>query len=844
MRTLILFGVVLVWTTSTIFGQRYRKMMEAGTYPLEEIQREAESYFDIVGHGQGTGYKQYKRWEYVASMELDERGIKIPNHELAQQARALRRSAEAERQESGNFSGDWRSLGPTYWNATKSWNPGVGRITSIGIDPLNTDHIIVGSPTGGIWRTLDGGLTWSPLTDDFSTVDVYALEISPWNSNDYLWGSTHGRIYRSIDGGSTWTATNNVSGSGQVIRIQHHPVHPNVVYAVSESNGLFRSTDGGTTWSPVAGVSGSNIDGYDIEFKPDDPSVIYFSGTRFYRSTDGGVSFQEIGGFNTSGTACKMIAVTPANPNRVYVLESRDDVFGGFYRSDNSGSSFTKFVDGDTINYFGYSATGSDSYGQAPRDMDVAAHPFHADQVHIAGINMWKSINGGQSFSLTAHWVPKTAASLGVGYVHADVDILRFVGNRLYVGTDGGFFISDDGAGTFVNRTDGLCIREFYRIGVSKTNPDVVTGGSQDNGTSVMRGIDRFWFDWLGADGMETFVDWSNDKILYGTTQNGSMYRSNDQGDSYVSIMKPPGVGNGAWITPFEQDPQVPTTVYVAFADIWRSTTGGGNWVKISNFNDGSFMHLKIAPTNNQRLYAARGARLFTTSDGGQSWVEITERPWGKNTYINFIAVHPQWAERLLVVTAHAVYHSTNAGLTWENITSGLPSGTKYCAAWEDTGKNGIYIGGFGFVSYTNDDLSGKWIGFFKGLPNVRVYELEINYVSGTIFAGTYGRGLWESPLYHFPSSSVPVVAGRVSARLFPNPARERIWLELRTDAPLEARLELFTLQGNLIGTLAQGSWPTGQTVHEVVLPPLPAGVYLYRLATEAGTTQGRLWIP
>jgi PKD repeat protein len=94
------------------------------------------------------------------------------------------------------------------------------------------------------------------------------------------------------------------------------------------------------------------------------------------------------------------------------------------------------------------------------------------------------------------------------------------------------------------------------------------------------------------------------------------------------------------------------------------------------------------------------------------------------------------------------VYHSTNAGTSWTNIAAGLPSGTKYCATWENTGKNGIYVGGFGYISYTNDDLAGQWVGFFDGLPNARVYELEINYVSNTIFACTYGRGLWESPIY------------------------------------------------------------------------------------------------
>ncbi|MBK9336272.1 MAG: T9SS type A sorting domain-containing protein [Lewinellaceae bacterium] len=736
-------------------AQQYLDMIQSGTYTLREIQQEAESHFDIVGRERGSGYKQYKRWEYVAQMELNDAGIKIANHELAQRARDYRRTERQRQVESGGLAGSWQELGPTYWNATSGWNPGVGRVTSIGIDENNTDHLIVGSPTGGVWKTLNGGNSWTPLTDDFSTVDVYALEISPYDNGLYLWGSTSGRIFRSFDGGQNWISTGNVTGSGRVSRIQFHPTDPNVIFAVSETNGLFRSTDKGGTWMVVPGVSG--VRGYDVEFKPGDPNTIYFSGTQVYRSTNGGTSFSEVTGFGTESNNYKMMSVSAANPNVVYVLESTGGVFGGFYKSTDSGVSFTKLIDGSTINFFGYSATGEDDRGQAPRDMDVVASPFDAEEVHIAGIHTWKSTDGGASFSLTSYWVPGTAASLGVGYNHADIDILKFAGNTLYVGSDGGIYTSTDGAQSFVDRTTGLGIREFYKIGVSKTDPNVVSGGSQDNGSSVMRGADRTWVDWLGADGMETFVDWNNANILYGTSQYGSMYRSGNQGNARTSIPKPPDVEDGAWVTPFEQDPQVPTTIYVAFEDVWKSDNSGNSWERISDFGGSNLNQLKLAPSDNQRIYAARGSAFMTTATGGGAWT--TPPPaWG-NAQISYIAVHPQDPQRVLVVTPSGVYHSTNAGDSWTNITGNLPTGTKYCAAWENTGKNGIYVGGFGFISYTNDDLAGQWIGFLDGLPNVRVYELEINYLSSTIFACTYGRGLWESPLYHPVQPVAPVAA-------------------------------------------------------------------------------------
>ncbi|MEQ1745082.1 MAG: PKD domain-containing protein, partial [Saprospiraceae bacterium] len=737
--------LVFLFSYYSAFSQKYAEMIDAGTYTLSEIQQEAEAYFDVVGRGQGSGYKPYKRWEYVAQMELDDTGIKISNNNLAQSARQYRRAERQRQAESGSgAAGNWKQLGPTYWNATSAWSPGVGRITSIGIDPANSKNMIVGSPTGGVWKTLNGGSTWTPLTDDFSTVDVFSLEISPFNSNVYLWGSTSGRIFRSTDGGATWMATSNATGT--ISRIAFHPTDPNVVYAGSESNGLYRSVNGGSTWSAVPGVSGSGVSCYDIEFKPGTPATMYVSGKSLYRSTDGGASFAQVGGLGTATGHIKMMGVTPANPNLVYVVEANGGVFGAFYKSTDSGAAFTKLIDGTDINYFGYSATGDDDRGQAPRNMEIVVSPSNANEVHIAGIHTWKSTNAGTSFSLTSHWVPSTAASLGVGYNHADVNIMVFAKDTLYVGTDGGIYRSTNGAQTFVDRTPGLGIREFYKIGVSKTNPNVVSGGSQDNGTSVMRGTNRAWVDWLGADGMETFVDWNNANILYGTSQNGSMYRSTNQGTTQNGISKPPNVDDGAWITPFEQDPQVPTTIYVAFADVWKSANSGGSWTKISTFDNGNMNHMKLAPSDNKRIYVARGSTLFTTANGGSAW-STTATSWGSSN-ISFIAVHPQNPLRLLIVTSNGVFHSTNAGSSWSNIGAGLPTGTKYCATWENTGKNGIYVGGFGFVAYTNDDLGGQWIGYFEGLPTVRVYELEINYVSNTIFACTYGRGLWESPLY------------------------------------------------------------------------------------------------
>lgn len=723
--------------TTIVFGQKYQDMIDQGTYSIADIEAEANQYFEVKGTGRGSGYKQFQRWLYVAKRDMDENGFKRNSQQQMKSLRSYKKMMKAKQgpQLLGtSTTGSWTEVGPTYWDATSGWNSGVGRISSIGIDPTDANHIIVGSPTGGVWKTTNGGTTWSPLTDAFQTMDVWSLSISPHNASHYLWG-TNREVYKSTDGGATWSATNHPA-SGDVIRIEHHPSDANIVLSAASSGGLYRSTNGGDSWTKITSA-GSSI--YDIEFKPGDPTVVYASGTTVYRSTNTGTSFTAVSsGF---GTGRKMLAVTPDNPSVVYLAEESSGAFGGLYKSTNSGVSYSKIRD-NSINYFGYAADGGDDKGQAPRDMDVVVSPSDENEVHLAGIQTWKSTNGGTSFALTSYWTHSGASSRGVGYCHADVDILVYKGSKIYVGSDGGFYVSDDKAATFVDKTVGMGLRQYYRIGVSKTDPNVVTGGAQDNGTCVMRGASRDFKFWLGADGMEGFVDWNNPSILYGTTQNGSLYKSTNQGNSYSGITKPSG--SGTWVTPFEQDPAVANTVYVGFNEVWKSTTQGGNWTQISNFGGGTLDELKIAPTNNQYIYVADGAKLSRTTNGGSSWTTLS----GTSGTINWIAVDPEDEQRVAVVTSSKVYVSTNAGTSWTNYTKNLPTGTSfYCAQWQKGADNGLYVGGNGFVMYIDDNLT-NYVDFMAGLPNVRVYELEINYVSEKIFAGTYGRGLWESDIY------------------------------------------------------------------------------------------------
>jgi len=940
------------------WSQEYKRMINKGTYSVQEIQLKAEAHFDIVGKGRGVGYKSYKRWEYNALRSMNQNGMLKTSEEIDETVRLYKEESNSTNKAA--FQGSWEELGPKSWNQTSGWNPGVGRITSIAVDPTNANHMIVGGPSGGVWKTTDAGVNWAVLTDNRVNLDVYSLTIDPLDSQKYYWGSTGGRIYKSTDGGATWPISVDI-GNGTVNKILIHPTQTNKVFCSVQDGGIFKSTDSGATWTII---HPSATHGFDIEFKPGDPNTIYASGNQFFKSTDGGTTFNvpstlplwtqeydsgqldwgtastnennsvtprtgnsmailfidsnsnpitklvspklelagkvnptlnfyytqvnwygdidelhvyyktsaggvwtlipgasyttEVTGWtnvsltlpnvtddyyvafqsrnqygrgttlddvsvttnsgtefqdgfevtpNQFGSGVKMMGVSPANANYVYVVEESGGAFGSFHKSTDGGTTFTKLNHAGK-NYFGYSSTASDTRGQAPRDMDVAVDPNNAEIVHIAGINSWKSTDGGTNFSISSQWTPSNAAGLGIGYCHADIDMLLFSGNKLLVGSDGGVYIADNpntmSTNYYRDLTAGIGTRQFYRIGVSQTDPEVVTGGAQDNGSSTYSAATGLWKDWLGADGMEGFVDKTNSSILYGTSQNGSLYRSTNGGNSYNGISSPFGK-DGNWVTPFEQDPTAVNTIYSAYDKVYKSTNSGGTWAAISqvfepNANPAAenMNELKIAPSNNQVLYASKGGNIYRTTNGGSlgDWTNVKNNLSGN---INSIAIHPTNSNRVAVaVSGGNVYVTENGGANWTNIKHNLPNFTAYTVAWHGNVDNGLYVGMNYGVFYIDDTFIAAttyWQDFSNNLPNVRVYELEVNTANSKLYAGTYGRGLWKSDLYNPALSIADVTFEKLS--VYPNPAKDI--LNISWDKKEKATIKVYSLTGKLV---------------------------------------------
>jgi photosystem II stability/assembly factor-like uncharacterized protein len=848
------FTLALMFFVFMSWSQQYQEMIAQGTFSVQEIQDAAKIHFDEVGRGKGTGFKPFKRWEYQAEQDMDENGmLKSTDYYYNELNRYNELLNIKNAGQAKTTVGEWEEMGPFSWNQTASWSPGLGRVTSIAIDSGNSQHIIVGGETGGVYKTLNGGSNWDVLTDDLSNLNVYSLAMDPSDPSIYFWGSSNGVIFKSVDSGSTWSLLADI-GNGRVNKIIIHPTDNNKMYCTADGgSGIWKSTNGGSSWTSVA--SGS---AYDVEFKPGDPNIVYATGSGYYISTNGGDSFLNLSSSFDNGP--KMIGVaknatSAADRDIVYILEADGNRFGALYKSTGGGISFQK-LNHDGKNYFNFdpaadgSATGGT--GQAPRDMDITVNPLNPNDVHIAGGNTWRSNNGGVIFSITSQWIPANAQALGVGYCHADVDILEYVDGKLYVGTDGGLFVAENPAivstDYYTDLSTGIGVKQFYKIGVSQTNPVVVTGGSQDNGTAVMD-VNGNWTDWIGADGMESFIDKDNSNIMYGTSQYGRLYKTDNGGTTLTSISQPEGKGgqnHWNWVTPVEQDLIEPNTMYAAYNGVYKSTNGGSTWSIISQLYGKEFADLedgesvvridqmKIAPSNNNYIYTSIDDSFIVTINGGSSWFTSPNYSGGN---INAIAVHPTDPTRVAVASADSdkVWVSTNFGLNWTSYRNDIPDFSARAIAWSDNKDNGLYVGmNFG-VFYIDDLSANSWQPFSNGLPSVIMSELEINYVEDKIYAGTYGRGLWRSNTF---GSSVLSTNdfGLNDIAMYPNAATTEVSLQWNRVDNVSVRV--YTELGQLVYFTKDQNLSRPLTID---LSNLSSGLYFVKVNNINGSITKKL---
>jgi photosystem II stability/assembly factor-like uncharacterized protein len=734
---LLLFCFTLGLTSFAQQDESVFDIMERTDITLQEAQQRANAIFDRIGTGRGTGYKHFQRWLYERKFHIDENGRYFTPQEEWNRY-------NINTQNNFGTAGNWTEQGPVTWNRTSSWNPGTGRISAMAINPANENIIYVGSPGGGIWKTTNGGGTWAPLQDyvNSSWMSYFAITIDP-NNQDIVYAGMSGSagIIKSTNGGATWTSIGTMFG-GTVRKIVIHPSNSNIVF-VASSNGIWRSINGGTSFVQV-----HTIGKEDIEFKPNDVNTMYATGNDVWRSTDYGITWTQVtAAQGITNTGRTLVGVSAANPNYVYICQASGSSFGRMYKSTDAGLSFVTTVVGNPAsgtNYFGYETNGTGTGGQATYDMALDVSPTNASEVYIAGIICWKSTNEASTFTAQTAW----SLPNGIGYNHADVHGLFWINSTIYSISDGGIFKSVNAGDDWTDISVGLGIRQFYRFSNSPTNANVITGGAQDNG-SATRQASGTWVDWLGADGMEGLVSPTNHLKLWGTSQNGSIYRSINGGNSYSGLPRP---SPGDWVTPLWIHPTNENILYGGWTGVYKSTDGGSSWTNISPTAITTLVtDLAVAQSDPNYIYASRGSTLYVTTDDGATWATRSAP-----ATINDICIDPTNPNKIWVAlnsTTNRVMVSTDAGATFTNVSAGLPAIVARTVVVDDNTPRGMYVGMNIGVFYKLEP-DANWTDFSDNLPLVAINELEIQKAAGKIRVATYGRGVWESPLAAIPPPS------------------------------------------------------------------------------------------
>lgn len=759
------------------------EMMQDQNANFFETQRAFERYWEGRERQPGDGWKVFKRWENFWAERVNADGS-FPD--LAAQAEAYeqwRISYNQNQDGPESTNGDWEEVGPIAKPQNGTGQPnGNGRLNGICFHPTNANIIWVGAPAGGLWKTTDGGQTWSSNTDQMATLGVSSILIDPTNTNvmymgtgDRDAGDAPGRgVYKSTNGGVSWVQSNSGMGNRTVGAMIMHPSNSSYILAAT-NGGIYRSTNAGSSWT----LESSNFNFKDIRFMPGNPNIVYAtkvsSGGDFYRSTDGGDSWNLVTNGLPSNAQRYAIGVSPADSTVVYLLCSVSSAYGGVYKSTDGGLSFS--TQSTTPNILGYAENGNSTGGQGWYDLTIAIDPNDATIVYAGGVNIWKSTNSGTDWDCAAHWVgSSTAAS-----VHADQHWLEYspVDGRLYGCNDGGLYYTADGGVTWPELSAGLGIAQLYKLGVSQNTHELVINGYQDNGTAIWD--DTIFRTERGGDGMECIIDYSDDNVMYASVYYGNIARSLNEGYNFGSFAANNTNGiteSGAWVTPYILDREDPNIMFIGYKNVWRTTTAKASSLTFDQISSGlggsnsqNMRQLRQSKVTSDRLFAVRGDnKLFRTDNAlasTPSWTDLTSNLPGSGT-LRDIETHPTNNNIVWIIRGNQVWKSFNGGSSWSNITSNLPNVNLNCLLADPLSNEGLYVGSDAGVYYIENTLS-NWIAFDSGLPaNVEVTELEIyhpigNWTASRLRAATYGRGLWESDLYD-PGNQAPTAFIDLSA--------------------------------------------------------------------------------
>ncbi len=500
---------------------------------------------------------------------------------------------------SSTFSGlAFRNVGPAFMS---------GRIADIAIHPEDENTWYIGVGSGGVWKTVNAGTTWTPLFDRQVSYSIGCITIDPANPH-VVWVGTGenigGRhvgygdgIYKSEDGGLSWKNM-GLKESQHISKIIIHPENSDIMWVAAQGplwnkgdeRGLYKSTDGGTSWNKTLGDD-EWIGVTDIAIDPRDPDLLYAAtwqrhrniaaymgggpGTGLHKSTDGGETWKKLtGGLPTSNMGKIGLAISPQEPDILYAAIELDRRTGGVFKSTNRGETWIKQSEAVS------GATGPHYY------QELYACPHNFDRIYLCDVRIQLSKDGGKTFNRLTE-THKHSDNHAIAFRKDDPDYLL-------VGTDGGLYESFDEAQNWRYMAN-LPLTQYYKLAVDDAEPFYnIYGGTQDNATQggpsmtdSRQGIHNAdWYVLLGGDGHQPATEPGNPNIVYAQSQEGELHRVDKITGEKVYIKPQPGPGEdyerNNWDAPILVSPHSPTRIYFASQRLWKSENRGDSWEAIS----------------------------------------------------------------------------------------------------------------------------------------------------------------------------------------------------------------------------------------------------------------------
>jgi photosystem II stability/assembly factor-like uncharacterized protein len=693
-----------------------------------------------------------------------------------------------------------------------------GRVTSVAGIPGNPKVYYVGTAGGGVFKSLDGGLTWKAIFEHADTTSIGALALAPSNPN-FVWvGTGEGNIrndlldgrgvYFSPDAGHSWQFM-GLADTRQISTIAVDPHDPNTVYvgalghawAPNPARGVFKTTDGGKTWKKVLYVN-DTTGVSDLALDAGNPKVIFAGMWEFrrypwtlidggpdgglYRSTDGGETWEKLTkGLPEPPLGRIALAVAPTNPDHVYALIGAKK--GMLWASNDMGDTWIPVSDNHALDVrpFYFSR--------------MLVSPNDENKVYFMSFNLMESDDGGKTARVADRRVHSDHHALWIDPKNPD---------RILQGGDGGVFLSMDGANTW-RFLDGMPIDQLYQVAVDSRSPYDICGGLQDNsawcGPSSdlgSRGVPgSAWYTVTGGDGEYSVPAPSDPDLVYSDAQDGSISRLNLK--THVSAYVRPSIPSVEdtkpadlkyrynWTSPIAVSRTNPNEVYLGSNVLFKSADGGKNWTPISpdlTRNDKSkqeiagepVMHdisgaetydtilsITLAATDPNVIWVGTDDGLVqVTRDGGKTWKNVTPQGAPEWARVYQVGVSPfnagtayvSFDGRMIDDQNAYVYRTSDFGANWQKITNGLPDTAAVNVVREDPNQKGFLVAGTNTGLYYSADNGDKWTKIEANLPTLAVWDLKFVKRDHDLVLATHGNGFFVlddiRPLEEFTSET------------------------------------------------------------------------------------------